>query len=297
MERARIWQETLQSLTEQGLRVVPLDTSVTSSAMQRVIGEAPPGNVIEFCRLWQEHHSEPWHVLLGSVTLGDPTVRSAPEKFAPSSPLRRLIQGASSAAIVWGNRAALVSPDHWTYLLQLRPKRPDAPPSHIRLHLPAAPSSISAAEYVLGMTLPPSYTQVLTLTNGFGLDFAEYEGIAGAGPQRAIWEPVVANDWLHCSHYQEVTALWRQFQGINASERELDQEAGVNTFLSDERPLVPFLWTAYGDLWCFDRSRQQEDGEYPIIFWDHEMREATEHYPTFTHWMEGQLERKVFGKG
>ncbi|HEU5379685.1 MAG TPA: SMI1/KNR4 family protein [Ktedonobacteraceae bacterium] len=296
MESARTWQETLQRLTEQGFRVVPLDTSVTLSEMQRVIGEAPPGNVIEFCRLWQKNHDEPWKDFVGSITLGDTPVRREIEEIATSYPLRRLINRAEYAAIVWGNRAALVSPDPWAYLLQLQPKRPDADPGHIRLHLPADPSSIIAAESVLGMTLPPSYTQVLVLTNGLGLDFSGYESIAGAGPQRAVWEPVVANDWLHCSHYQEVTALWREFQGNIASEREREQEEGVNTFLSDEGPLVPFLWTAYGDIWCFDRSRQQEDGEYPIIFWDHEMREATEQYPNFTHWMEHQLERKVFGK-
>ena len=294
MQSVRVWQEALQSLNVQGFHVVPLDTPVTLPEIQRLIGEAPPRNVIEFFQLWQKNQDDPWEVFMGSLTPGDTLIQREREEIAPGYPLRRLINRAEHAAIVWGNRAALISPDLWAYLLQLRPKQPDGNPNKIRLHLPAAPSTITAAESVLGMTLPPSYTHLLALTNGLGLGFSEYEGIAGAGPQRAVWEPVVANDWIHCAPYEEVTARWRQFQGVYASERERDQEEGVNSFLSDERPLVPFLWTAYGDIWCFDRSRQQADGEYPIMYWDNEKREATERYSNFTSWMEHQLERMVF---
>jgi hypothetical protein len=35
--------------------------------------------------------------------------------------------------------------------------------------------------------------------------------------------------------------------------------------------LVPFYQDGYGNCYCFDRRTRSEDGEYPIVFWDHHL--------------------------
>ncbi|GHO74319.1 hypothetical protein KSD_20900 [Ktedonobacter sp. SOSP1-85] len=65
------------------------------------------------------------------------------------------------------------------------------------------------------------------------------------------------------------STYWLQWQDTLAYEREVDRKSGLNTFLSDERTCVPFAYT--NDDWCFDRSRQNSQGECPILFWSHEL--------------------------
>ena len=75
----------------------------------------------------------------------------------------------------------------------------------------------------------------------------------------------------------------------------MDREGGIDTFLSDETILVPFSMTF--DAWCFDRTRPDEDGEYPVMLWDHELREAKERYPDFAAWFAGEVTSYLFGEG
>jgi hypothetical protein len=57
---------------------------------------------------------------------------------------------------------------------------------------------------------------------------------------------------------------------------------------------VPFAQTF--DAWCFDRTRTGEDGEYPVMLWDHELREAKEIYPDFVAWFAGEVESYLLGE-
>ncbi|MGH7488910.1 MAG: hypothetical protein ACREMY_25405, partial [bacterium] len=78
-----------------------------------------------------------------------------------------------------------------------------------------------------------------------------------------------------------------------ASERVMDRERGENNFRSDETALIPFA-TTYED-WCFDRTRPDRAGEYPVVLWDHELRTAEDRYPNFSAWFAGEFERYLFG--
>src|SRR5215468_9863782 len=77
-------------------------------------------------------------------------------------------------------------------------------------------------------------------------------------------------------------------------ERIMDRERGEDTFLMDETTLVPFAYTS--DEWCFDRTRQNENVDYPVMFWDHETRGATERYRDFGDWFVGEVESYLFGE-
>ncbi len=110
----------------------------------------------------------------------------------------------------------------------------------------------------------------------------EMECIYGVGNARAVWEDVQTFQpgvpFKHAFH--EIGSYWLQWLNVLTYEGQRDRETGINTFLSHEQLYIPFAYTI--DDWCFDRSHTNEQGEYPIVFWDHELREATYRYPDFT---------------
>jgi SMI1/KNR4 family protein SUKH-1 len=294
------WEGAVRRLEEDGLRVLPLNGDTSSADLGSLSGKAPPPSVVAFTRGWSEARQEPWQVLVTSIAAEDVEAAREAKRLDESYPVRRLVEAAEYAAIVCNEVSAHTLEDMWTYLLYVRPPRAKLRAGTIRLHRPATHQSIAAAEAVLGMRLPPSYIQLLRITNGLGVDDYEWSAFAGAGPQRADWDAVTGDDWLRCQGFSEIAACWRLFQGVYADERQRDAENGENTFASDERVLVPFLGNGGGDEWCLDRSRQSEDGECAIVFWDHELREASddfpadETHPTFARWLDRELERAVF---
>ena len=85
------------------------------------------------------------------------------------------------------------------------------------------------------------------------------------------------------------------FLGVYDYERIMDRERGEDSFHSDETILVPYAYTY--EHWCFDRTRQNENRDYPVMFWDHETRGATERYRDFGDWFAGEVESYLFGEG
>jgi hypothetical protein len=171
----------------------------------------------------------------------------------------------------------------WSYLLQLRSLREEES-SYIVLHAPASSQDIAAAEAVIRSKFPPSYRQFLLLANGQGIGALSIVGIHGAGPTLANWDAAVLNNWFECEkHQHEIAANWRHFQDLYDYERVMDWERGENSFGSDETILVPFAQT--DEAWCFDRTRPDANGEYPVLFWDHETREAAEYFADFSTWL------------
>jgi hypothetical protein len=154
-------------------------------------------------------------------------------------------------------------------------------------HAPATLEQIQQTEAVLGMRLPPGYRRLLVCTNGLGLSLDELSFICGAGNARAPWHEILSFQKLTFPRYEyhEVSTYWLQWQDVLEYERE--RQTGITTFLSDERVCVPFAHTI--DEWCFDRSQPDEQGEYPILFWDHELREATREDADFEAWFRGEV--------
>lgn len=281
MEAEQKWQQALQECRDAGFRLFPLDQSFSEAALHSLAEEPSPA-VIAFARLWNQAAPDAWQTLVQSAASVNPGVIEDATTPPLLEPVRALLARAEYAAAAWGHPDNWQSPLQWGYLLQIRSRHAGRAPEHILLHAPASPADIAAAEAALRMKLPPSYRRFLMLTNGLGIGIRELTYIAGAGPARADWNPVVLNQWLECQPYHEIAAMWREFQGVYDYERIQDWEGGVNTFLSDETVLVPFAQTY--DAWCFDRTRQRADGEYPVMFWDHETREASERYPDFLAW-------------
>lgn len=286
MEAYEIWQSTLLECQKNRFRVLPLHAPVTEDELTALADEKLPLPVATFARLWHEYQQDAWRTLIESAALENPAVLDEPTSSGILAPLRSVVSRAEFAAVVWGHPLSWKSPQQWAYLLQIRAIRQDSEPSaHILLHPPASQDDIEKAETVLNLRLPPSYKRFLLVTNGLGFGANEWTFVCGAGPARADWNKVVLNLWLECSHHNEICACWREFQGVYADEREMDRESGIDTFLSDETILVPFSMTF--DAWCFDRTRPGGDGEYPVMLWDHELREAKEMYPDFVTWFAG----------
>jgi SMI1 / KNR4 family (SUKH-1) len=291
LEAEQLWRKTLQECSAKGFSVFPLDQPFSEAALHRFAEEPSPA-VVTFARLWDQTAPDAWQTLVQSAASVNPEVIADVTRPPLLEPVRLLLTRAEYAAIVWGHPDHWQSPLQWGYLLQIPPRRAGGETWHFLLHTPASREDIAAAEAALRLKLPPSYRRLLMLTNGLGIGITELTYIGGAGPARADWIPIELNQWLECAPYHEIAAMWRQFQGVYDYERIRDWEEGRNSFLSDETILVPFAQMS--DAWCLDRTRQQADGEYPILFWDHETREASERYPDFLAWFAGEIEPYVF---
>jgi hypothetical protein len=200
------------------------------------------------------------------------------------APLRRLLNDATRVAVLFGEHVAWKSPDKWSYLFEVRDGSDRNVRHYVIAHPPATTEQIQQAEAVLRIQLPPKYVQFLQATNGLGIALDEVQFICGVGHARAKWDDVLAFQSgapLRDEHH-EIASYWLQWQDVLTYERQRDRETGINTFRSDERVCVPFAYTI--DDWCFNRSQPNDEGEYPILFWDHELRQAYYEYPDFEAW-------------
>jgi hypothetical protein len=294
MDHLLAWQEAVQACEKAGLRLLPLDPPVDEAALRAFANGLPPPAGVAFVQHWNPAAPHAWDALLQSAALVNPGVLEDATQAHVLAPLCTALERAQYAALVQGQPepAFWKSPEQWAYLVQIGPPNERADPAHLLLHLPASPADIAAAEAALRLKLPPGYRHLLLLTNGLGLDATELVYVCGAGPARAEWKPVIFNEWMQCGYQHEIAAEWREFQGIYDYERIRDWENGEQTFLSDETILVPFSETY--DAWCFDRTRPNAAGDYPIMFWDHELHQADERYPDFRAWLAEEMEAYIF---
>lgn len=286
MESQQHWQAALEECRAAGMDALPLGAPLTEAAWELLADATPPPSARAFAAGWTQPNPAPWEALLRAAEAVNPRVDRKPDVSGVVACLRALMARAECAAVVYGEPPDWTSPDQWAFLVQIRGSSNGA--GHLLFHLPTPDADVTRAERALNLALPPSYREFLALTNGLGLRPVESRYICGAGPRRARWKPVLLNAWLECAGQHEVTALWREFQGSYAYERIRDRERGQDTFLSDETALVPFAVT--NTLWCFDRARPNAEGEYPIVLWDSEVRQARDGYPDFAAWFADQIE-------
>ncbi len=279
------WQQDFQKKLGRWNRAITLDHALSREELRDMTGEEPPSYVLELCQQWHLDHSDPWQVVTRTIEVQYPDNLQAITQELPAHPLRRLIEQAQQAVIVWHPSRV----ENWSCVLILPPRQRGYPPGYLKLFEPATSAEIAAAEAVLGMALPPSYQDLLLVTNGLGFSPSGVTQVMGAGPKRALWDVVLRGDWLSCEAYEEVAAQWRFFQGGYADLRTQEQDI---IFHTDETVLVPFL--VIEDVYCFDRSRPDLSGECPIVFWDHEDLGGCDVAPTFRHWLEEELEERVF---
>jgi hypothetical protein len=245
-----------------GVRVRMLNQPTTPGELRDLMGEEPPPFLLEWSRQWQAEPHDPWEVLVSTLRQFFPANARAVGKIPADHPLRRLIERTRATAIGW-------SPMGWDYRLFLPPP-PGLPIQRgLTLTASASLSALEQAEQTLGMHLPPSYRALVLLTNGVGLSpggFGRYEILGVEG----------------------VVDAWKGFQEDYAFIREQEVERGEAPLAWDATVMVPFLDRA--DYYCFDRARQQPDGECPVMFWDHEGPGAWEVAPTLRQWIDQHLE-------
>lgn len=288
------WQSALENSASAGFHVQSLDAALTEADWASLADENLPETVRAFAELWARHELDSWRVLVESAATVNPDIGEQVSDGVALAPLRSLLVRAERAALVFGHPSHWTSPDQWGYLLHVRHAQRDDVYENVILHPPAKVSDLAQVEHVLAMRLPLSFRRFLLLTNGLGIGEREFSYVCGAGPRRANWHAVLLNLWMECGGQHEVAAQWREFQGTYAYERIMDRERGENTFLSDETALIPFAHT--NDDWCFDRTRRDSAGEFPIVFWDHEMREAADRYTDFDGWFAGEVKSYLFGE-
>ncbi|MEO6889649.1 MAG: SMI1/KNR4 family protein [Ktedonobacteraceae bacterium] len=293
MDSNTFWHQTLQSHRAEGVQLVSLGEANAETALHAVTAEELPSAIAAFLRLWKHGSPDLWQVLIQSAATLHPDVTEELTSAALLEPFHALLARAEQGAIgYWPATHGYPFP-FWGYLFQIRSPRAGGFSHPIVLHTPASAEEIHAAEAVLRLSLPPSYRRFLQVTNSLTGDVRAQALVYGAGPKRADWTAVLLNRWLECDQHQEIAASWRAFQGVYDYERIRDWENGEHTFLSDETTLVPFGYTY--ETWCFDRSRPGADGDYPIIFWGHETRQARDAYPDFSRWFAGEIESYLFG--
>ncbi|HEY7023169.1 MAG TPA: SMI1/KNR4 family protein [Ktedonobacterales bacterium] len=292
------WEEALRFADTTGFRALPLESKLNNDWWTDLTDAEPPLAVRTFARRWLESPSDPWQVLLDSVTAANPEALAEIEADSHAlRGLRLLVSRVTHVAIARRKQTHWDEEDPWGYLVQFRHAHDADRYECVMLYPPALPVDIKKAEYVLNLRLPTTYRHFLLLTNGLqiGAPSSLLCDIYGAGPRQAKWDPVLLYNWLECQGFMEIAAQWRAFQGVYQYERIMDRERGENSFLSDETALVPFAYTY--EHWCFDRTRQTYPGDYPVMFWDHETRGATERYRDFGDWFAGEVESYLFGEG
>lgn len=298
MDKDTLWQQELQKYREKDIVAIDCDEAdAEAKLLAHANGELPP-SVGAFFHRWQQTSRDPWQALLQSAAMANPGVIKELASAAFLQPLRSLLAHVEQAAILCWPPTTWRKEQRWGYLFQLRAPRDSEESSHIVLHSPASPQDIAAAEAVIRLNLPPSYRQFLQITNGLGFclsDTRALSWICSVGPAHVHWNTVLFNDWFECEkHQHELAASWRSFQNAYDYERIVDWERGEKIFDPDEAIMVPFAHTY--EAWCFDRTRTDANGEYPVMFWDHETCEASEYYADFSAWFAEEVESYLWGE-
>lgn len=278
------WEEALQDYRSHHFRVFTRE-QILSTPPEILTAELPASTAV---LAFMQQLAQPQLSLREAFVTA---VQSFDESMHPNgifAPLIELLDRAMHVAIMYGEHFVWKSPDQWSYLFMVENGVKSADGSDASaffvVHPPATRTHIQQAEAVIGVPFPPTYMQLLQMTNGLGLDLNELAFICGAGNARAAWDKAElfeAGNFLRDT-YQEIASYWFAWQDVLAYERQRDRETGIDTFRSDERKYIPFAYTY--DEWCFDRTNPDERGEYPVYFWDHELREATYKYPNFEAW-------------
>ncbi len=278
-KKLTIWEDALQEYRTHGFLVFTRE-DLFAISLDDVIETKPISpSTVAFLRCL----SRPTCTLWDAFFTGILTVHNNMPETAIFPPFRYLIDHTVQIAVLYGEHPAKKSPDRWSYLLGIRDENRNKN-IYCIAHAPASSEHIREAETILEMKLPLTYTSFLQCTNGLELDLHGCYFVSGVGRARARLDEVLSspNPAAESFTYHEIASYNLMWQSVLQYERQRDQETGINTFLSDERVCVPFAST-YDD-WCFDRSCAHENNEYPILFWDHESRQATWQYPDFETW-------------
>jgi hypothetical protein len=110
--------------------------------------------------------------------------------------------------------------------------------SEPRICLPPSSDMIASAEEKLGCKFPPSFLIFLEKAGSYQLPF---------------WETY----WVGSCEREDIVEA-------NQFERE-ESSSPLPSYL------VSFFNNGMGDQHCFDTRKSDNNGEYPIVFWDHEL--------------------------
>jgi len=125
------------------------------------------------------------------------------------------------------------------------------------------PEAIAKAEAELGHSFPPSFRVWLLEKNGLSVEAVHIFPVLDERDVRKTWDSIVrqyANGQWFPEYFEE--------DGLSAKD------------------LLPFASFGSGDCYCFDYSRQREDGEIPVVWWSHETAEIEDRAETFAEFVE-----------
>lgn len=111
---------------------------------------------------------------------------------------------------------------------------------------PAPPDAVAAFEAAFGVELPASHRAFLSRGNGGGGGYAQ---LFGVGRRDAL------------------------DLGGQVSEMRPELEGMA------DGPVLPFASDWGGSYFCYDLRRRAADGEYPVLYWNHEYSEEPDDRP------------------
>lgn len=125
------------------------------------------------------------------------------------------------------------------------------------------PEAIEKAEAELGCILPPSFRVWLLENNGLSLEGVSIFPVLDERDVRKTWDSIV-RQYDNGQWYPE----YFEDEGMSGSH------------------LIPFGDHGSGDYYCFDYSRQREDGEVPVVWLSHETGEYEDRGETFAEFVQ-----------
>jgi hypothetical protein len=143
----------------------------------------------------------------------------------------------------------------------------------VRVSDAVTPDEIAIAERSLGVPLPDDYRSFL---RSCGQGKVGYNDLLGLGPDAKSYESVV-----HAT--REEQRVWPAL--IQEVKEHFDELPVFST------GYVVVMHDGMGGCYCLDTERMQS-GQCPVIWWDHELLEASTVADTFEEWVEGMLADK-----
>ena len=125
------------------------------------------------------------------------------------------------------------------------------------------PEAIAKAEAELGRALPASFRTWLLENNGLSLEGVYIFPVLDERDVRGTWDSIV-RQYDNGQWYPE----YFQDEGMSGGH------------------LLPFSSYDSGDYYCFDYSRQREDGEVPVVWLSHETGEYEDRAETFAEFAQ-----------
>ena len=123
--------------------------------------------------------------------------------------------------------------------------------------------AIAKAESALNRRFPPSFRAWLLQNNGHAIEGVTIFPVMDERDPRMTWDSIDR-------HFRQNWTAW--LENFEDEDRNFTH-------------LLPFADYGTGDFYCFDYSRQEADGEAPVVRWSHETGDTDPRASSFSEFV------------